>query len=37
MLMRALRNGQTAGILPDQVPSQGEGAWVNFFGRRATR
>jgi len=35
MLMRALRNGHTAGILPDQVPSQGEGAWVGFFGRPA--
>ncbi len=35
MLMRALRNGHTAGILPDQVPSQGEGAWVTFFGRPA--
>ena len=35
MLMRALRDGQTAGILPDQVPSQGEGAWVSFFGRPA--
>lgn len=35
MLMRALRDGRTAGILPDQVPSQGEGAWVSFFGRPA--
>jgi KDO2-lipid IV(A) lauroyltransferase len=35
MLMRALRSGHTAGILPDQVPSQGEGAWVTFFGRPA--
>ena len=35
MLMRALRSGQTAGILPDQVPSRGEGAWVEFFGRPA--
>jgi len=35
MLMRALKRGQTAGILPDQVPSQGEGAWANFFGRPA--
>ncbi len=35
MLMRALRSGRTAGILPDQVPSQGEGAWVSFFGRPA--
>jgi len=35
MLMRALRDGKTAGILPDQVPSRGEGAWVTFFGRPA--
>ena len=35
MLMRALKSGQTAGILPDQVPSQGEGTWVSFFGRPA--
>lgn len=35
MLMRALKRSQTAGILPDQVPSQGEGAWANFFGRPA--
>lgn len=35
MLLRALKRGQTAGILPDQVPSQGEGVWVDFFGRPA--
>jgi KDO2-lipid IV(A) lauroyltransferase len=35
MLMRALKNGHTAGILPDQVPSQGEGTWATFFGRPA--
>jgi len=35
MLMRALKSGQTAAILPDQVPSQGEGIWVSFFGRPA--
>jgi KDO2-lipid IV(A) lauroyltransferase len=35
MLMRALKNGHTAGILPDQVPSRGEGAWASFFGRPA--
>jgi KDO2-lipid IV(A) lauroyltransferase len=35
MLMRALKGGQTAGILPDQVPSAGEGAWADFFGRPA--
>jgi KDO2-lipid IV(A) lauroyltransferase len=35
MLMRALRDGKTAGILPDQVPSRGEGTWADFFGRPA--
>jgi Kdo2-lipid IVA lauroyltransferase/acyltransferase len=35
MLMRALKNSHTAGILPDQVPSTGEGAWASFFGRPA--
>jgi KDO2-lipid IV(A) lauroyltransferase len=35
MLMRALKRGHTAGILPDQVPSQGEGTWAGFFGRPA--
>lgn len=35
MLMRALKSGHTAGILPDQVPSQGEGAWATFFGQPA--
>jgi KDO2-lipid IV(A) lauroyltransferase len=35
MLMRALKGGQTAGILPDQVPSQGDGTWAGFFGRPA--
>ncbi len=35
MLMRALKSGQTAGILPDQVPSQGDGLWTPFFGRPA--
>jgi KDO2-lipid IV(A) lauroyltransferase len=34
-LMRSLKNGHTAGILPDQVPSQGEGCWADFFGRPA--
>lgn len=35
MLARALKRKHTAGILPDQVPSQGEGVWVPFFGRPA--
>jgi len=35
MLARALRQGHTVGMLPDQVPSQGEGVWVPFFNRPA--
>jgi Kdo2-lipid IVA lauroyltransferase/acyltransferase len=35
MLMRALKQGHTAGILPDQVPSSGDGTWATFFGRPA--
>jgi len=34
-LLRALRNGETVGILPDQVPSRGEGEWADFFNRPA--
>jgi len=35
LLMRAMKSGQAAGILPDQVPSHGEGVWAPFFGRPA--
>lgn len=35
MLMRALRNGEAIGVLPDQVPRFGEGVWADFFGRPA--
>jgi KDO2-lipid IV(A) lauroyltransferase len=35
MLMRAVRERQVLGILPDQVPAQGEGAWAPFFGQPA--
>lgn len=35
MLTRALKRGHTAGILPDQVPSSGDGVWATFFGRPA--
>jgi Kdo2-lipid IVA lauroyltransferase/acyltransferase len=35
MLMKALRDKEVVGILPDQVPSQGEGVWAPFFGRWA--
>jgi KDO2-lipid IV(A) lauroyltransferase len=34
-LFRALKRGEAIGLLPDQVPSQGEGEWVDFFGRPA--
>jgi len=34
-LLRALRNGEWVGILPDQVPSKGQGEWTEFFGRPA--
>ena len=34
-LLRALRRGEAIGVLPDQVPMAGEGAWVPFFGRQA--
>ena len=34
-MMRALRKGQAVGLLPDQVPPQGMGQWVPFFGRAA--
>lgn len=34
-LLAALRRGETVGILPDQVPAQGEGEWAEFFGRPA--
>jgi Kdo2-lipid IVA lauroyltransferase/acyltransferase len=34
-LMRALRQGQTLGMLPDQVPPQGLGVWAPFFGQPA--
>jgi KDO2-lipid IV(A) lauroyltransferase len=35
MLMKAMKARELVGILPDQVPSQGEGAWAPFFGRWA--
>ena len=34
-LLAALKRGEAIGALPDQVPSQGDGAWVDFFGRPA--
>lgn len=34
-LIKALRRGEAVGMLPDQAPRQGEGAWLDFFGRPA--
>lgn len=34
-LYKALRRGEAVGILPDQAPGVGEGAWADFFGRPA--
>jgi Kdo2-lipid IVA lauroyltransferase/acyltransferase len=34
-LLAALKRGEQIGILPDQVPAEGEGEWVEFFGRQA--
>ena len=34
-LLKALKGGEAVGILPDQVPGNGEGAWLPFFGRPA--
>jgi KDO2-lipid IV(A) lauroyltransferase len=35
LLLRALKRGETVGLLPDQVPPQGQGVWAPFFGRPA--
>jgi Kdo2-lipid IVA lauroyltransferase/acyltransferase len=34
-MIRALRQGQSVGLLPDQVPPEGLGLWAPFFGRDA--
>lgn len=34
-LLAALKRREAIGILPDQVPAEGEGEWVDFFGRPA--
>ena len=34
-LFAAMKRGEAVGFLPDQVPSQGEGDWAEFFGRPA--
>lgn len=30
-LMHALKRGEAIGILPDQIPAEGEGEWADFF------
>jgi KDO2-lipid IV(A) lauroyltransferase len=35
VLFKALKRGEAIGLLPDQVPSNGEGEWINFFSRPA--
>lgn len=34
-LLRALKRGETVGLLPDQVPPHGQGVWAPFFGEPA--
>jgi len=34
-LYKALKRGEIIGVLPDQVPGNGEGEWADFFGRPA--
>ena len=34
-MIRALRKGETVGLLPDQVPPAGLGVWAPFFGKPA--
>jgi Kdo2-lipid IVA lauroyltransferase/acyltransferase len=35
MIIKAMRQREVVGILPDQVPSRGDGVWAPFFGRPA--
>ena len=34
-LIKALRQGRAVGLLPDQVPPEGQGVWAPFFGQPA--
>lgn len=34
-MLKALKRGEAIGILPDQTPTAGEGAWVPLFGKSA--
>ncbi len=35
ILLKALKTGKAIGLLPDQVPQNGEGVWAGFFGKPA--
>lgn len=35
LMLRALKKGETVGLLPDQVPPEGMGVWTPFFGQPA--
>lgn len=35
LFYKALQRGEAVGLLPDQTPGMGEGAWADFFGRPA--
>ncbi|WP_370261505.1 lysophospholipid acyltransferase family protein [Limnobacter sp.] len=35
ILLKALKRGEAVGMLPDQVPAEGEGVWANMFGQPA--
>jgi len=35
MLVKALKRGEAIGVLPDQVPTAGDGVWAPFFGKPA--
>lgn len=35
LALKTLKSGGLLGILPDQVPKQGEGVWLPWFGREA--
>lgn len=34
-MLRALKKGECVGLLPDQVPPEGQGLWTPFFGQPA--
>jgi Kdo2-lipid IVA lauroyltransferase/acyltransferase len=34
-MLKALKQGEAVGLLPDQVPPEGQGVWAPFFGRGA--